>query len=195
MPISIECPSCLRIYAVSPKAVGKKVKCACGESFVAEQPPQNVPGPPFAEFDEMEEEPTVPSIPSTANRDPQNNPQAGPDHHNRLNSHLGGFATAGRCLTFFGLLLIIICVFVPSTVHRPSGGGDAFEIRGRDFANISMIAQNLTVGLIGMTLLISGSIFWSASQQPPGIFAIGILIFLVASVFVGLFVQTALLYF
>lgn len=60
MPVEIACPNCSKSYTVPSAAIGKKVKCNCGKTFVAEEPGQLEEANPFEQFGEFDIEPPEP---------------------------------------------------------------------------------------------------------------------------------------
>lgn len=60
MPVSIECPGCGTNYDIPSKAIGRKVSCKCGRTFIAESPAED----PRAIFEQLED--VAPEPPESA---------------------------------------------------------------------------------------------------------------------------------
>jgi hypothetical protein len=182
----VECPECLREYKVGDKHMGRKVACAnpeCGASFVAIESTRKPATLPDLETDtgayaiqeqlptfevstpEIEPkkqpsgeiQPIEGSVPPTLATVPPVAPPPIPAANGRCYRSI-----LGRLLFFIGMTLILTAAVTPSVV--PVRG----EFRSvQTVHNLSAASTKLSAGILGIALLIAGSVFWSGSRISP----------------------------
>lgn len=171
MPITVECPGCLKRYDVSPKAIGKKVKCACGETFIAKDSMQGLESS-FEAIGGMEI-PDSPPFVSQSMTETAEYTAVGAQNswrRSRLNFNLCHFALIGRMLVYAGMFLILLGLLVAVPEKRrtpgsfPPNGNETFTSMA---ANAGLAFDKIVAIVAGTAMAICGCCMWSGSDRKP----------------------------